>query len=361
MIEEHKQVYLEFFVSKTRNLVVSHKIGYNTVEDPIFKLRWVLPTLRRDLLLIKNQVPLFLLTHLLETSKLAPSISLNKLAFNFFDYSVRKPKGFWAQHHNLGAKHLLDLFRKTFIPGRSSPTPPTQCCDNMFSGLRGNNSRTKTSNTTCFGKICCLKARTRAETLPRSTSLTPLRRPPPPPPLPPRPFLGLIVSAKKLRTRGIKFQLRKNVDTPLDICFKNGLLEIPLLVFDDFISSLISNSVAFEHFNMTCTTEMTSYVTFMSCLTDREEDTLFLCAKGIIENYFGTSEEVTMFFKNIGKVIALSLCQSYLANVFDGVNKFKIHKTPWRTLSSSAAIILLLLTIAQTFFVAFDYFSPPKN
>lgn len=80
---------------------------------------------------------------------------------------------------------------------------------------------------------CCSKERTRAQT---SSS----------PPPPPGPFLGLIVSASKLRLRGIKFKQRKNVDTSLDISFKNGLLKIPLLVFDDFISSLLINCVAFD-------------------------------------------------------------------------------------------------------------------
>ena len=110
MIEEHKKRYLEFFVSKTKDngvnlshlvnvvsnsekairdsysenldlsqekltkvmlldacfilmlfLVVSREIEYKNFNDPIFKLRWILPTLRSDLLLLENQVPLFLL------------------------------------------------------------------------------------------------------------------------------------------------------------------------------------------------------------------------------------------------------------------------------------------------------------
>lgn len=110
MIEEHKKSYLEFFVLKAKKndvnlshlvdvvtgleqnirgsysenldfnqqklikamildgcfilvlfLVVSRKIEYTKFNDPIFKLRWILPTLRSDLLLLENQVLSFFL------------------------------------------------------------------------------------------------------------------------------------------------------------------------------------------------------------------------------------------------------------------------------------------------------------
>ncbi|XP_019084758.1 PREDICTED: UPF0481 protein At3g47200-like [Camelina sativa] len=410
MIEEHKKLYLKMFVSKTKDngvnlshlvdvvsgleqkirdsyseklefsrqklikvmildgcfilmlfLIVSEKIEYTNYKDPIFMLRWILPTLRSDLLLLENQVPLFLLKVLLETSKLAPSTTLNMLAFTFFNYSIEKPDEFWKEHNDLRAKHLLDLIRKTFIPVSPPPTTPRQCCINILSGTTGpgENSRTETSQDTCLGKISCLKERTEAQTS------SPPRRP----------FLGLIISAKKLRLRGIKFKKRENVKTPLDISFKNGLVEIPLLVFDDFISSLLINCVAFEQFNMNCSTEITSYVTFMGCLINTEDDATFLVEKGIIENYFGTGEDVSLFFKNIGKDISFSIYDSFLRDVFEGVNeytskgchvqwagfKYTHFNTPWTFLSSCAALMLLLLTIFQAFFAAYPYFRPPKN
>ncbi|KAG7556100.1 hypothetical protein ISN44_As11g021680 [Arabidopsis suecica] len=410
MIEEHKKRYLEIFVSKTKDkgvtlshlvdavsgleqkirdaysenldfnqqklikvmildgcfilmlfLVVSREIEYTKFNDPIFKLRWILPTLRSDLLLLENQVPLFLLNDLLEVSKLTLSTSLNEMAFKFFNYSIKKPEEFWEKHKNLRAKHLLDLIRKTFIPVGSSSTTQKQCCINIFSGP-GENSRTETPKNTCLGKMCCSKETTGTQTSSH------------PPPLP-RPFLGLIVSARKLRLQGIKFKRRETVETPLDIIFKSGLVEIPLLIFDDFISSLLINCVAFEQFNMKCSTEITSYVTFMGCLINTEEDATFLVEKGIIENYFGTGEDVSFFFKNIGKNIAFSISTSFLANVFEGLNEYTsqgchVHwagfkythfNTPWTFLSSFAALMLLLLTIFQAFFAASAYFRPPKN
>ncbi|CAN7005901.1 hypothetical protein IGI04_009655 [Brassica rapa subsp. trilocularis] len=406
MIEEHKKRYLEFFVSKTKDngvnlshlvnvvsnsekairdsysenldlsqekltkvmlldacfilmlfLVVSREIEYKNFNDPIFKLRWILPTLRSDLLLLENQVPLFLLNDILKESKLAPSTTLNEMAFKFFNYSIKKPEAFWEKHKNLRAKHLLDLIRKTFIPIQSPPTSQRQCCIDISSGPE-EKTIAKTLKSTCLSKIRPSKKSSGDQTSP-----------------PPSPFLGLIVSAKKLRLRGIKFKRRKNVDTPLDIRFKNGLLEIPLLVFDDFISSVLINCVAFEQFNMRFSTEITSYVTFMGCLINTEEDATFLVEKGILENYFGTGEQVSLFFKNIGKDISFSIAKSYLAKVFEKVNKYTsqgchVHwagfkythfNTPWTFLSSCAALLLLLLTICQAFFAAYAYFRPPKN
>ncbi|KAG7551536.1 hypothetical protein ISN45_Aa06g022030 [Arabidopsis thaliana x Arabidopsis arenosa] len=330
MIEEHKKRYLEIFVSKTKD----NGVNLCHLVDVVSGLE----------------------------QKIRDSYSEN------LEFSRQKlikvmilDEGLWKKHNNLRAKHLLDLIRKTFKPVPPPPTIPRQCCINIFSGPM-EHSRTETSKNTCLGKISCSKEITEAQT----------SSPPPPPP---RPFLGLIVSARKLRLRGIKFKRKENVETPLDISFKSGFLEVPLLVFDDFISNLLINCVAFEQFNMSCSTEITSYVTFMGCLINTEEDATFLIEKGILENYFGTGEQVSLFFKNIGKDISFSISKSFLSNVFEGVNeytsqgyhvqwagfKYTHFNTPWTFLSSCAALMLLLLTIFQAFFAAYAYFRPPKN
>ncbi|KAL1188610.1 hypothetical protein V5N11_016156 [Cardamine amara subsp. amara] len=415
MIQEHKQRYLDIFLSKTKEkgvhltdlrqvvlgleekirssysedlkfdreslfdmmlldgcfiltlfqVVLDKSWRENYPDDPIFLFRWILPILRSDLLLLENQVPLFLLQDLHRTSKLfPPTISLNTIIFRFFGYSIIRPKEFWKKMKDLDGRHLLDLIRQTFIPDKSHKNEE-QSWTNIFYGSK------------FFNIISPCKKKVQAE-----TSKLPL--PPPTPKLtqsstklqpPPRPFLKLVHSARKLRLGGIKFKPKEKFETPLDITFKNGVLEIPLLQFDDFFSSLLINFVAFEQFNLKyCTTEMTSYVTFMGCLINSAEDATFLSEKGIIENYFGTGEQVSLFFKNTGKDIAFSISTSYLANVFEGVNnyvskgwhvqwagfKYTHFNSPWAFLSSCAALVLLLLTIFQAFFAAYAYFRPPK-
>ncbi|KAJ4883663.1 hypothetical protein Rs2_33756 [Raphanus sativus] len=119
---------------------------------------------------------------------------------------------------------------------------------------------------------------------------------------------------------------------------------------------------------------MTSYVAFMGCLINTEEDATFLSEKGIIENYFGTGEQVSLFFKNTGKNVAFSISKSFLSSVFEGVNdytsqgchvqwagfKYTHFNSPWAFLSSCAALVLLMLTMLQAFFTAYPYFRPPK-
>ncbi|KAG7556110.1 hypothetical protein ISN44_As11g021780 [Arabidopsis suecica] len=321
MIQQHKQRYLDIFLSKTTKkgvgledlqkvvwkkehlirdsyseelqlnqvelidlmvldgcfilmlfLLVSRKVPHKTFEDPIFMLRWILPTLRSDLLLLENQVPLFLLRDLFETSKLATKTSLNEMIFNFFGYSIKRPQKFWDERMNLDASHLLDLIRKTFVPDQSKKDEGERWT-NMFCGSRCFNVLSPSKN----------KAQTETSTPPPKETKTPPPAPPPPTltqphpklPTPPhRRFLKLVVSARKLRLRGIKFQQKKNSETPLDITLKNGVLEIPPLLFDDFFSSLLINCVAFEQFNDT------------------------------------------------GKDIVFTISKSYLANVFEGVNKY---------------------------------------
>ncbi|VVB09634.1 unnamed protein product [Arabis nemorensis] len=213
------------------------------------------------------------------------------MAFEFFGYSIQRPKRVWAVHYHVKAKHLVDLIRKTFIPTFSHETskqsclPITTCC------------RDDSGTTRSFA-------------------------------------IGLILSAKKLRLQGIIFKSHKKAET---------------------------------HF--------WPYVAFMGCLMNDEADAMFPGEKGIIENYFGTGKEVSQFSKGICKGIVFNPTESYLANVFEGVNKYTSKgyhvqwagfrythfDSPWTCLSSSAAFTLIVLAIIQIFFTSYAYFHPPQS
>ncbi|XP_033137845.1 UPF0481 protein At3g47200 [Brassica rapa] len=297
-------------------LVVSGKVVYTNLDDPIFRMPWILPSIRADLLLLENQVPYVLLQALFETSNLVTSSCLNELAFEFFDYSLQKPETFWEKHYSLEAKHLLDLIRKTFVP---------VTCQRSIKEANG--------------------------------------------------FLGFVLSAKKLHLRGIKFKPRMNTDSILDIRFSNGVLHIPPVVMDDFTATVFLNCVAFEQLYADSSNHITSYVAFMACLINEESDAAFLSERRILENYFGTEVEVSRFYISIGKDVALDLERSYLAKVFEGVNEysskgFHVHcaefvhthfDSPWTFASSFAALLLLMFAALQVFFAAYSYFKPPKD
>ncbi|EOA20570.1 hypothetical protein CARUB_v10000882mg [Capsella rubella] len=318
--------------------VVSGKVVYTNQDDPIFRMPWILPSIRADLLLLENQVPYLLIQALCEASRLVACSGLNKMAFEFFDYSLQKPETFWEKHYGLEAKHLLDLIRKTFVPVPSQRSIKDHnyltilCCSE---GKQGKSSKTSSDHE----------------------------------------YLGFVLSAKKLHLRGIKFKPRKNTDSILDIKFSNGVLHIPPVVMDDFTASVFLNCVAFEQLYADSSNHITSYVAFMACLINEEGDAAFLCERRILENYFGTEEEVSRFYKSIGKDIALDLEKSYLAKVFEGVNEytskgFHVHcaefihthfDSPWTFASSVAALLLLIFAALQVFFAAYSYFRPPEE
>uniref|UniRef100_A0A1J3HL44 UPF0481 protein n=1 Tax=Noccaea caerulescens TaxID=107243 RepID=A0A1J3HL44_NOCCA len=318
--------------------VVSGKVVYTNLDDPIFRMPWILPSIRADLLLLENQVPYVLLQTLFETSKLVTcSGGLKETAFEFFDYSLQKPEVFWAKHYNLEAKHLLDLIRKTFVP------VPCQRSikDSYLTILCCSEGKQESSNETSFND---------------------------------NGFLGFVLSAKKLHTRGIKFKPRKNTDSILDIKFSDGVLHIPPIVMDDFTATVFLNFVAFEQLYADSSNHITSYVAFMACLINEESDAAFLSERRILESYFGTENEVSSFFKSIGKDVALDLEKSYLAKVFLGVNEYSskgfhvycaefVHThfdSPWTFASSFAALLLLMFAALQVFFAAYSYFRPPN-
>lgn len=166
-----------------------------------------------------------------------------------------------------------------------------------------------------------------------------------------------------------------NTDSILDIRFRNGVLHIPPVVMDDFTATVFLNCVVFEQLYADSSNHITSYVAFMACLINEESDAAFLSERRILENYFGTEEEVSRFYKSIGKDVALDLERSYLAKVFEGVNEysskgFHVHcaefvhthfDSPWTFASSFAALLLLMFAALHVFFAAYSYFKPPKD
>ncbi|KAF8397874.1 hypothetical protein HHK36_016799 [Tetracentron sinense] len=286
------------------------------LDDPIFNMSWVFPFLMRDLLRLENQLPLFILQCLFDLSKLPREEngpSLAKLTLGFFNYEVQRPDEVIEMYHDLEGKHLLDLFRSSFFP-LSQECPITKA----------------------------------------------------------NPSLQVIQCARKLRQAGIKFKMRET-NSFLDIKFRNGVLEIPSLTIDDFTSSFLLNFVAFEQCYKHCSKHITTYATFMGCLINNPSDVGFLGDHKIIENHFGTDEEVAHFFNNVGKDVAFDIERCYLSKLFEDVNEYYSNNchvqwagfkhtyfdTPWSFISALAAIILLLLTCVQAFFAIYAYVRPP--
>ncbi|KAH7837137.1 hypothetical protein Vadar_010064 [Vaccinium darrowii] len=279
--------------------------------DPIFNMAWIGTFIDRDLLRLENQIPFFVLQTLFENTRVLRSggddLSLRLLFVSFFNYLMPRPVEVLKRIGNVEGKHLLDLFRLSFI----RPSHPQH---------------------------------------PRNKDVQ------------------LIPSVEKLNAAGIKFKATK-CDTFLDIIFHNGVLKIPKIKIDDATTLLFLNCVAFEQCYGYCSNHMTAYTTFMSLLIKNPSDVGFLCDKEVMENYFGTEKEVVQFFDNMGKEVVCSFGNNYLSKVAEDVNQYRreswhvqwagfkhtYFNTPWTFISALAAFILLLLTMIQAFFAVYPY------
>ncbi|XP_030525848.1 UPF0481 protein At3g47200-like [Rhodamnia argentea] len=286
-------------------------------QDPLLTEPWVLPYIMRDLAKLENQIPWFILKDLFDLTlgcwnESHPSLS--DLALSFFNRTVQRPKDVLKKYPDWDGEHLLNFLRFTNNPDSS-------------------------------------------ETKQR-----------------PNKFLRLIQPASKLHQAGIKFKPTHR-ESFMDIKFNNGVLEIPVLKFDDFMSSLFLNFIAFEQCHRGSSKHVTTYATFMACLLNTPADAGLLCDRKIIERYFGTDERIAHFFSNIGKDVVFDIHNNYLCQVFEDVNKYnekdwRVHwasfkntyfSTRWSLISAVAAFMLLALATIQSFFAVYAFYRPPNS
>ncbi|KAK6942648.1 Protein of unknown function DUF247, plant [Dillenia turbinata] len=283
--------------------------------DPLVSMSWILPFFYRDFLRLENQIPYFVLQTLFDLTKMPgeeKGPTLSSLALEFCNNVMLRPYKLIARFSHLEGKHLLDLCRNSFIPV-DLPEP---------------------------------RERTDLQT-------------------------QSIQNVSKLGRAGIKLKPGKG-ESFLMVKFRRGVLEMPTITIDDFCTSFLLNCVAFEQCHKNSTKHMTTYTTLLDFLVNSARDVEYLTERNILENYYGMDGEVAQFINNIGKDVAFDIDKCYLTKLFNDVNeyyqngwhlqwasfKYTYFDTPWSFISALAALVLLLLTMAQTFFTVFPYFRP---
>ncbi|XP_050380408.1 UPF0481 protein At3g47200 [Argentina anserina] len=285
-------------------------------DDPLVNMLWIIPFMVRDFLRLENQIPYFILEHLYDlittSEDRQDSVkSLSFLALNFFNNHMNRPDEVIARLHYLTGKHLLDLLRSSVIP-----------VDHVEPG-----------QTTPSHIIHCVS---------------------------------------KLRRAGIKLNPPKEYESFLAIKFKRGVIEMPKITIDDFMSSFLLNCVAYEQCHKSCSKHMTTYATLLDYLVNTYKDVEYLADRDIIENCFGNDEEVAQFINNLGKDVAFDNDRCYLSKMFGEVHKYygdswhvywasfkyTYFDTPWSFISAFAALVLLILTLLQTLYSLLSYYHP---
>ncbi|KAG1363323.1 UPF0481 protein [Cocos nucifera] len=314
-------------------------LGYSRC-DPVFAVRGTMHSIQRDMIMLENQIPLFVLDRLLALQLgLSEQSSglVARLAIQFFDplkptdQQINKTDRTKLESSAAafdpfaeGGLHCLDVFRRSLL--RTGPRPAPRVCLHRWSH---------------HGRVCDRRRQ------------------------------QLVHCVTELRDAGIKFRKRRT-DRFWDIEFKNGVLKIPRLLIHDGTKSLFLNLIAFEQCHVDCSNDITSYVIFMDNLINSEEDVRYLHYRGIIEHWLGNDDEVADLFNKLCQEVVFDINDSYLSRLSEQVNRYynqkwntwraslkhKYFSNPWAVISLIAAVVLLVLTLAQTFYSVYGYYRP---
>ncbi|GKV37536.1 hypothetical protein SLEP1_g45558 [Rubroshorea leprosula] len=280
---------------KVANLVPSDP------DDPIFSMGWILPLFFRDFVRIENQIPYFVLEVLFDLSKMPGEESrptLSQLALEFFNNMILRPDENIPKFSQLKGRHLLDLVRTSFIPSETE-------------------------------KPYKIKTPTH-----------------------------IIHCISKLRRADIKLKPVK-AESFLEVKFQHGVIEMPTITVDDFMTSFLLNCVAYEYCHKSSSKPFTAYAALLDCLVNTYKDVEYLSDRNIIENFYGKEEEVARFINNMGKDISFDIDQCHLWKLFSDVHYY--YRNDWRVQWAGfkyaylhAALLILVLTFLQTFYTIYQ-------
>ncbi|XP_062152643.1 UPF0481 protein At3g47200-like [Alnus glutinosa] len=274
-------------------------------DDPIFTQSCMIQFLNHDLILLENQVPWMVLEILFNLTKHSNRdfIPLSLLAVNFLSITLlsygMQPQLMQTNMNIQGIEHIVDLDRKL-------STLSIEDKEERIGGW---------------------------ELLPSATSLV---------------------------EAGIKFKRGTSSENILDIKFIDGVLEIPPLVIHDVTETAFRNLISYEQCYPKCEAKITSYAVLLDSLINTAKDMDILCENKIIENWLNP-EDAAQLFNKLYLDTYVDYCYTDLCRQ---VNSFcqrrwprwrgalvrNYFNTPWAILSTLAAVILLILTMVQTWY-----------
>lgn len=181
----------------------------------------------------------------------------------------------------------------------------------------------------------------------------------------------------ELQEAGIKFIKKEQNDDLLSIDYdEDGILRIPQLHMDDNTVPLFLNSIAYEQCHEKAQPYFTNHFIFFDCLVNTSKDTDILHKYGILNHVLGSDKDVAHLINKLCREIVYDVDVNHLQRQMKGLNNYYktyysttwhiwmrnlVHQyfsSPWTFLSLIAAIFLLILTTAQTFFAVYSYFKP---
>ncbi|XP_010447463.1 PREDICTED: UPF0481 protein At3g47200-like isoform X2 [Camelina sativa] len=165
--------------------------------------------------------------------------------------------------------------------------------------------------------------------------------------------------ATELHTAGVRFKPAETSSCLLDITFVDGLLKIPTVFIDDLTESLYRNIIVFEQCH--CSDKnFLHYTTLLGCFIKSPTDAELLIRSGVLVNNLGNAEDVSKLFNSICKEVVFgrrfyfsTLSENLQAYCNTPWNRWKAilrrdyFQNPWSVVSVFAAILLIILTFIQ--------------
>ncbi|KAF5207043.1 hypothetical protein FRX31_003371 [Thalictrum thalictroides] len=336
--------FIVMFLRKLRESSLEFIYKSKDIEEPLFNTMWVLPPIVHDILLLENQLPFFIPQRLFELAVVSDkrsnsSHSLMENAVYMFNCLIpMNPK--ITPMPASSVHHLLDLFRTHILPSPQYINLST----NSYSHHSPYHLHITLQNLHVLPPIRPDPSERKAKSIP---------------------------SVSELHDAGVKFKKVVKESSVMEIEFNKGIMKIPEFYVYPNANSLFRNLIAFEQCYPNIKTHFTAYAMFMEKFINTPKDVMLLKQQGILQHGLCTDEELALLFNQLGKGVNFYYSRTYLSTVYRDVKSYyetTWHKwraslmrdyfgNPWAFLSLLGALVLLLLTIAQTFIAILAHLS----
>lgn len=175
-------------------------------------------------------------------------------------------------------------------------------------------------------------------------------------------------TAFNLSKVGIKFRARKG-NTSVVKYHKSSLrLDLPRLVVFDETEDILRNLVAYE-LTSKAGGELCGYAIIMDSLIDTAEDLSILYRAGVLENHLGSDERLLRMWNEMCINISESSCERWEVMTQAIIMHYKSNwrvmyvefyskflSKPWLWLSTTAAVLLIVMSALQTIYSVAAYY-----
>ncbi|KAJ8485079.1 hypothetical protein OPV22_017564 [Ensete ventricosum] len=294
------------FVVETITFWEQTEQGLEAVQNPIKITSWALQAVARDMLLLENQLPFFLLQTLFDAAFPYQSGNLAVLALNFIGRFVRTSNMEIASLSG-SSHHLLHIFHSCIIPETERDRNPVVVTGQPTSEL---------------------------------------------------PWMP---NATQLKEVGVQFKMRVAAKSFLDVTFQHGVMEMAQLIIDEDTNTLFRNLTAFEQCHKRANPVVTAYLFLMNSIIDTAADVQLLKRDKIVIGAWSHSKEVAHLFHDLvtDKVFdSRWRPPSIFSDVAKHYDSNRHRATDFNT--RRAFISLFSVIIVLTLFTIVSYFWPSK-